>query len=73
IIFFGQSYYGINQASHGYFGKSPGNLTFEDAAMLAGIPQAPSVYNPQSHPDKAKARQAVVLKILEKNGITPQE
>ena len=70
IIFFGQSYYGISEASYGYFGKSPGNLTFEESAMLAGIPQAPSIYNPVDHPENAKARQAVVLEILEENGIT---
>ena len=38
--------------------------------MLAGIPQAPSIYNPVDHPENAKARQAVVLEILEENGIT---
>ena len=57
ILFsFGQSYYGISEASYGYFGKSPGNLTFEESAMLAGIPQAPSIYNPVDHPENAKSQ-----------------
>lgn len=73
IIFFGQSYYGVSEACYGYFGKAPSDITFEEAAMLAGIPKAPSIYNPRNHPDKAAARQETVIKTLEQNDITAEE
>ena len=45
IIYFGNGYYGIKDASEGYFDKSPDELNFEEATYLAGIPNAPSVYS----------------------------
>ncbi|MFI4909137.1 MAG: penicillin-binding protein 1A [Steroidobacterales bacterium] len=60
-IFFGQRSYGVAAAAQTYFGKSLDQLTVPEAAMLAGIPQAPSLYNPIIHPHLAAARRAYVL------------
>ena len=61
VIFFGQRSYGVAAAAQTYFGKSLDQLTVPEAAMLAGIPQAPSLYNPIIHPHLAAARRAYVL------------
>lgn len=45
IIYFGNGYYGIHDASYGYFDKSPKDLSFYEATYLAGLPNAPSVYS----------------------------
>ena len=55
--YFGNGYYGIGQASKGYYNKEPKDLTLDEATMLAGIPNAPSVYAPTVNPDLAKKRQ----------------
>lgn len=60
-IYFGSGYYGIKEASEGYFGKEPAMLTLSEAAMLAGIPNAPSLYSPYVDFRLAKKRQLVVL------------
>lgn len=60
-IYFGSGYYGIKEASEGYFGKEPAMLTLAEAAMLAGIPNAPSLYSPYVDFRLAKKRQLVVL------------
>lgn len=60
-IYFGSGYYGIKEASEGYFGKEPAMLTLPEAAMLAGIPNAPSLYSPYVDFKLAKKRQLVVL------------
>ena len=60
-IYFGSGYYGIKEASEGYFGKEPAMLTLPEAAMLAGIPNAPSLYSPYVDFRLAKKRQLVVL------------
>ena len=59
--YFGDGYYGIYDASYGYYKKSPKDLTLTEAAMLAGVPNAPSVYSPSVNPDLAKKRQKYVL------------
>ncbi|MFN9067072.1 MAG: transglycosylase domain-containing protein, partial [Bdellovibrionales bacterium] len=59
-IFFGHGAYGIQNASQTYFRKSVENLTLEEAALLAGLPQAPSRYSPVSNPKSAKNRQRYV-------------
>jgi penicillin-binding protein 1A len=61
VIFFGQRSYGVAAAAQTYFGKSLDQLTVAEAATLAGIPQAPSLYNPIIHPHLAEARRAYVL------------
>ena len=64
--YFGDGYYGIYDASMGYYNKEPKDLNLDEASMLAGVPNAPSVYAPTVNPDLAKKRQAHVLeKMLE--------
>ncbi len=62
--YFGDGYYGIYDASYGYYKKSPKDLTLDEASMLAGIPNAPSVYSPTVNPSLAKKRQAHVLNTM---------
>ncbi len=72
--YFGDSYYCIYDASMGYFNKEPKDLNLDEASMLAGIPNAPSVYAPTVNPDLAKKRQAHVLnKMVEYGYITQEE
>lgn len=68
VVYFGSGYYNINDASKGYFRKNPGKLDEYEASMLAGIPNAPSVYSPDVNPDLASQRQRQVLKAMEDCG-----
>lgn len=61
VIYYGSGYYNIADASRGYFGKSPYDLTDYEATLLAGIPNAPSVYSLDNNPDLAKKRQKTVI------------
>jgi penicillin-binding protein 1A len=61
LIYFGAGAYGIEAASHTYFGTDVGRLTVAQAAMLAGLPAAPSDYSPYVNLQRAKERQAHVL------------
>jgi penicillin-binding protein 1A len=73
-IYLGSSAYGVEAASRVYFGKSVGELTLGEAAMLAGLPQRPSDYSPHRKFESAKARQGYVLEQMVRNGyITPAE
>ena len=65
---YGGSSYGIEEASKTYFGKHAKDLTLEEAAMLAGLPQAPSLYSPYNNPELAKSRRDEVLKKMEEQG-----
>jgi membrane peptidoglycan carboxypeptidase len=67
-IYYGNGYWGDVAAAHGYFGVSPRHLTWAEAAMLAGLPQAPSAYDPELHLGLAKQRQRHVLDQLVVNG-----
>jgi membrane peptidoglycan carboxypeptidase len=60
-IYYGNGYWGDEQAAHGYFDTSPYALSWAEAAMLAGLPQAPSAYDPLRHLALAKQRQREVL------------
>ncbi len=71
--YFGDGYYGIYDASMGYYGKEPKDLNLDEASMLAGIPNAPSVYAPTINPDLAKERQAHVLKTMVENEYITQD
>ena len=64
--YFGDGFYGIKEASNGYYQKDPIDLTLDEASMLAGIPNAPSVYSPTKNPELAKQRQAQVLEKMVK-------
>ena len=67
-IYFGEGYYGIREASNGYYKKEPIDLTLYEATILAGVPNAPSVYAPTINPDLAKNRQRKVLSSMVEYG-----
>ena len=60
--YFGDGYYCVGDASEGYFDKNPIDMNLYECTLLAGIPNAPSVYAPTKNPELAKQRQAQVLK-----------
>ncbi len=71
---YGHRAYGIGAAARIYFNKEAKDLSLPEAALLAGLPQAPSAYDPIVHPDQAKIRQAIVLDLMAKQGmITPEQ
>lgn len=73
-IFLGQRAYGFSSASETYFGKPLKDITIAEAAMLAGLPQAPSVYNPFTNPDRAvKSQRLIIDRMLENNFITSEQ
>lgn len=72
-IYFGSNFYGIREAAKGYFGKSPMELTLPEASMLAGLPNAPSLYSPYVDFLLAKKRQFIVLDAMAKNGYITKE
>jgi len=67
-INYGGMAYGVEAASQTYFGKSASELLLPECALIAGLPQAPGVYNPFTNPDLAKQRQRIVLGLMEKQG-----
>lgn len=66
VIYYGSGYYNIGDASRGYFDKSPYNLTDYEATLLAGLPNAPSVYSLDNNPSLAKKRQKTVVNAMVK-------
>ena len=66
-IYFGSGYYGIGDAAQGYFGVTPLQLSDAQAVMLAGLPNAPSAYSPNSSLDLALKRTQTVLKRMVEN------
>ncbi|HKB93751.1 MAG TPA: PBP1A family penicillin-binding protein [Gaiellaceae bacterium] len=69
-IYFGNGAYGVERAARTYFGHSAARLTLAQAALLAGIPEDPTLYDPVAHPATAKARRTTVLRLmLEQNVI----
>ena len=73
-IYFGHGTYGVGEASRVYFGKEPKDLDLSQCAMLAGLPQAPSAYDPISHPQEGAKRMTTVLALMAQEGyITPEE
>ncbi|MCO6544859.1 MAG: PBP1A family penicillin-binding protein [Gilliamella sp.] len=74
MINFGSRAYGVAAASYTFFGKTPDQLTVDEAALLAGLPNAPSAYNPISHPERALTRRNWVLgRMLDQSYITQAE
>ena len=61
-VFYGESAYGVEAAAHTFFDKTAKQLTLPQSALLAGLPQAPSAYNPFVHPAAATKRRAEVLR-----------
>ena len=72
-IYFGSNFYGISAAAEGYFGKKPKELTVAESAMLAGLPNAPSLYSPYVNFMLAKKRQLVVIDAMLKNKYISQK
>jgi membrane peptidoglycan carboxypeptidase len=68
VAYFGHGYYGLAAASCGYFGVTPAALSWPQAAMLAGLVQAPSADNPLAHYSVARSREAHVLDRLAATG-----
>jgi 1A family penicillin-binding protein len=67
-IYYGNLAYGVEAAAQAYFGKHVRDLDLAEGAMLAGLPQAPALYNPLENLKAAKARQAVVLYLSVRHG-----
>ena len=67
-IFLGNRAYGFAAASETYFGKPLKDITIAEAAMLAGLPKAPSAYNPISNPKRARVRQLYIIDRMLENG-----
>jgi penicillin-binding protein 1A len=70
-IYFGNGFYGVERASRGYFGRSVAELSWAQATLLAGLPQAPSAFDPFVHPGRARVRQREVLRQLVARHIVP--
>src|SRR6201999_1546919 len=60
-VYFGHGFWGVAAASRGYFSTTPDRLSWGEAALLAGLPQAPSADDPILHASRARARQREVL------------
>ncbi|HOF51271.1 MAG TPA: penicillin-binding protein 1A [Rhodoferax sp.] len=67
-IFLGHRAYGFAAASEAYFGKPLKDITIAEAAMLAGLPKAPSAYNPITNPKRARSRQLYIIERMLENG-----
>jgi penicillin-binding protein 1A len=72
-IYLGNRAYGFAAASEAYFGKPLRNITIAEAAMLAGLPKAPSAYNPIVNPKRARSRQLYIIERMEDNGFITKE
>ena len=72
-IFLGNRAYGFSAASEIYFGKPLKEITIAEAAMLAGLPKAPSKYNPISNPQRARIRQRYIIDRMVENGFISQK
>lgn len=71
--YFGDGYYNVKEASNGYFDKEPIQMNDYEATLLAGLPNAPSVYAPTKNPDLARQRQEQVINKLVKYNYITQE
>jgi 1A family penicillin-binding protein len=72
-IYYSNLAYGVEAASQTYFDKPVRQLTLAEAALIAGLPQAPSTYDPYQNPAAAKGRQTQVLNLMVKHGYISQE
>lgn len=73
MIYLGSGSYGVETAAYTYFNKSAADLDIAESALIAGLAQAPEGYNPYIHPDKAKARQELVLGKMKELGYISAE
>ncbi|HEV3051800.1 MAG TPA: PBP1A family penicillin-binding protein, partial [Longimicrobium sp.] len=72
-IYLGSGAYGVEAAARSYFGKPARQLTYLEAATLAGLPQAPSAYDPRRHPERAERRRNVVLEAMAREHVITRE
>ena len=72
-VYLGHHSYGVQAAAENYYRKNVEDLTLEEAALIAGLPQAPSRYSPFSHPEAAKERRRYVLRRMAEEGMITQE
>ncbi len=72
-IFLGNRAYGFAAASESYFGKPLKDISIAEAAMLAGLPKAPSAYNPIINPKRARSRQLYIIERMQENGFITAE
>ena len=74
VVYFGHGYYGLAAASCGYFAVPPARLSWGQAAMLAGLVQAPSADDPIAHFASARAREAhVLIRLISTGALTPAQ
>ena len=71
--YLGSGAYGVEQASKTYFGKDAKDMTLPEAALIAGLFQAPNAYDPYQHPEKAEQRRNQVLKLMKRHGYITQD
>src|SRR5574342_656646 len=72
-VYLGHHSYGVQSAAENYYRKNVEDLTLPEAALLAGLPQAPSRYSPFAHPEQAKARRRYVLRRMHEEGMITEE
>ncbi len=72
-IYFGDGYYCLKDAANGYFNKEPIDMNLYESTLLAGIPNAPSVYSPNVNPELSRQRQKKVISSMVKYGYLTQE
>lgn len=72
-IYYGSGYYCVYDAAMGYFGKEPSEMTLAESTLLAGIPNAPSVYSPKVNPELAEKRREKVLSSMVGCGYIDEE
>lgn len=73
IPFLGSNSFGVAEAANNYFGKSVSDLNLSEAALIAGLFQAPTAYDPYVHPDTATERRATVLRLMRRHGYITEE
>ncbi len=71
VVYFGHGFYGLEAASCGYFGRQPDRLSWPQAAVLAGLVQAPSAYDPLEFPRLTRSREQHVISRLVATGVLP--
>ena len=73
LIYLGDGTWGVEAASRDLFGRSVGELSVGEAALLAGLARGPSLYSPRRHPDAARGRRGVVLALMQREGYLGSE
>jgi membrane peptidoglycan carboxypeptidase len=72
VVYLGEGQYGVMNAARHYFGRTPQRLSLNQASLLVGLIQAPSLYDPQTNPQRARSRQVDVLRSMVRNGYTTE-